>query len=383
MFSGKDAKSRDLKIKQPPASAWKRAAVIFASTALLLCALMIAAAVIVDPFFHYHRPLKNFPYVVDNQLLQNPGMAANLDYDSVITGSSMTINFNTNDFAQYLGDRAVKLSSNGALPMDISNVLTVVFNAHTYARKKNAVKDVFIALDLNTYTAGVNDTKYPQPSYMYDSNPLNDISYVLNKDVFINYVVRPMAEREPTDLATVYSTDWADGFYYNEEWVMSNYTPADAAGTKAPEDERIEGTKKNLEANILPYIKRHPETTFYFFLPPYSILWWHDAANEGQLEALFSQTQYVADTLLACPNVRLFDFQNETEITENLNNYMDIEHFSPEISSWMVQRFADGRDEVKKGEISRYISNTRRMIKDFDYNSLFARYNIQDPANAQ
>ena len=49
-------------------------------------------------FFHYHRPLAGFPYLVDNQLSQNPGMAAHMDYDSVILGSSMTVNFNTDWF---------------------------------------------------------------------------------------------------------------------------------------------------------------------------------------------------------------------------------------------------------------------------------------------
>ena len=62
-------------------------ALFFATTAALV--------IYVDPFFQYHAPLGWFPYLVDNQLSQNPGMAKHMEYDSVILGSSMTVNFNT------------------------------------------------------------------------------------------------------------------------------------------------------------------------------------------------------------------------------------------------------------------------------------------------
>ena len=69
----------------------RRAGTAFALTAGFLFAVCILLTVVVDPFFHYHRPLPGFPYVVDNQLSQNPGMARNFAYDSFLTGSSMTL----------------------------------------------------------------------------------------------------------------------------------------------------------------------------------------------------------------------------------------------------------------------------------------------------
>ncbi|MBO6252421.1 MAG: hypothetical protein J6O49_02035, partial [Bacteroidaceae bacterium] len=47
---------------------------------VLALALIAALVIYVDPFFHYHTPDEGFPYVVDNQLSQNPGMATNMDY---------------------------------------------------------------------------------------------------------------------------------------------------------------------------------------------------------------------------------------------------------------------------------------------------------------
>ena len=73
--------------------------------AVIVIFLVLVAGLVwyVDPFFHYHAPLKGFPYVVDNQLTQNPGMARHMEYDSVILGSSMTVNFETDWFRELYG----------------------------------------------------------------------------------------------------------------------------------------------------------------------------------------------------------------------------------------------------------------------------------------
>ena len=96
---------------------------------VFVCLTAVSALVIyVDPFFHYHAPLDNFPYVVDNQLSQNPGMARNMNYDSCIIGSSMTVNFHTSDFASLMGLNTLKLSYSGAYPRDDYNILSIVYD---------------------------------------------------------------------------------------------------------------------------------------------------------------------------------------------------------------------------------------------------------------
>ena len=91
-------------------SRYRKLLLLFITFVLTAFVLMIALVVYVDPFFHYHKPLKNFNYVVDNQLTQNPGMAEHLPYDSVILGSSMTVNFETDWFEELMGLKTAKLS---------------------------------------------------------------------------------------------------------------------------------------------------------------------------------------------------------------------------------------------------------------------------------
>ena len=73
--------------------------------ALTLAGLVAAGALViwVDPFFQYHKPLSWFPYLVDNQVNQNPGLAKHMDYEGVLLGSSMTASFNTDWFGETLG----------------------------------------------------------------------------------------------------------------------------------------------------------------------------------------------------------------------------------------------------------------------------------------
>ena len=77
----------------------KKFLLVFGVTVLLGLIGVAGLTIYVDPFFQYHKPLPWFPYLVDHQVNMNPGLARNMDYDSVLLGSSMTVSFNTDWFA--------------------------------------------------------------------------------------------------------------------------------------------------------------------------------------------------------------------------------------------------------------------------------------------
>ena len=54
---------------------------------ILIAGMVIAAVVYVDPFMHYHKPLKDvFYYNLNNERSQNDGITKHFDYDALITG---------------------------------------------------------------------------------------------------------------------------------------------------------------------------------------------------------------------------------------------------------------------------------------------------------
>lgn len=345
----------------------------FAGTAVLLLLIISLLVVTIDPFFHYHRPIEGFPYIVDNQLSQNPGMARNMLYDSAIVGSSMTVNFNTNDFASVMGLDTIKLSYSGALPRDDYNILSFIYDEDSYSRQNSEVKAIFMVIDPNVMTADIDATKYELPEYLYDDNIFNDVNYIFNKDVLFQYILKPIIQRQGTDLSTVYYSWWTPE-YYNEQWVMPNYVPADKVEEVTDTSAYIQSTALNLEQNILPFIQEHEETTFYIFFAPYSVLYWYDVMQENHLDATLYQIEYIASTLLSYDNVRLFDFMDNEEIITDINNYADEIHYKPEFNSWMVECFENGDEEIFEGDIEKDMEHLKSIVTEFDYESLFEKY---------
>lgn len=365
----KEAKDSSEKINT---FSYGKALLAIVALAISFCVAVAALIIYVDPFFHYHKPLEWFPYQVDNQLSQNPGMAKNMEYDSAILGSSMTVNFNTNWFEELMGLDTIKLSYSAAFPKDQANIMEIVFENNPN------VKKIFLGIDVITYTGGVDQTKYPIPEYLYDDALLNDVSYVLNKDVLLNYVLRPIADPEPTDLATVYASWWTEE-YYSKEWVLHNYTSPEQVEEVTEAMEYIPSVEENLTVNICPYIEANPQTEFVIFFPPYSILYWNDVLKENHLAATIEEYRYIANRLNAYDNVEVYFFPDRDDIILDLNHYADYSHYHPDFNRFMAECFADGSCLVKKEgtngpgtSIDEYLTHMLEIVDNFDFAALLA-----------
>lgn len=338
-------------------------------TGILMLAGLAGIAVLViliDPFFHYHGPRKGFPYQIDNQISQNPGMAKNMSYDSVLLGSSMTVNFETDWFAELQGLQTLKLSYNGAYPKDIYNIMEKV------KESGQPLKTVFLGVDLASYTGDVEETKYPIPDYLYNQSLFDDVNYWYNKDVLLDYMIKPVLMRdEPTPLSSVYDSHWWMEELYGKAAVLEGYTVPEKNDAYFPEDMFIEGLDNNLSANILPVIERYPDTEFILFFPPYSILYWYDYVQNNQLEAVMYEYRHFMEKLLEYDNVRLFFFPNMEE-TCNLDLYADTGHYTKEINRYMAEAFVSGKHEIGRDNYEEELKKMKSVIENYDYEALFS-----------
>ena len=231
---------------------------------------------------------------------------------------------------------------------------------------------VFFAMDIPTMTADTEETKYPLPEHLYDRNIFNDVNYVLNKDVLFQYILRPVIQGKGSDLSEIYFSWWTPDFY-NIQYVMHTYEEPEKSDQIITKEDVIPTTQANLEQNILPFVEQHPETQFYFFFPPYSILYWHNLQQGNFYEAAFAQYQYVADRLLEYDNVHLFYFQTMDEVTD-LNNYADYSHYKPEINRYMVECFQDGTYQIHSSDdMAKELSKMRQIVESFDFDGLFSQ----------
>ena len=328
----------------------------------------MALVIWVDPFFQYHKPLAWFPYLVDNQVNQNPGLAKHMDYDGILIGSSMTASFNTDWFEELMGMKTQKLSYNGSYPKDLSNIMQLVFDA-----KGDQVKAVYMAVDQSTFSADPEETKFPVTDYLYDDNVFNDVPYLLNKDVLLDYILRPLADRkDASDWAELYKPWWTDE-YYNKANVLMYYEAAE----EKQEEEALaadyfkDAVEENLQKNILPYIEAHPETEFYIFYPPYSILFWNDVTWEKELEAVIGRLEYMTERLLNYENVHVFNFLGKEDIICNLNNYADYMHYHKHVCRYITECFTTGENELHPENYGQAFDEIRTLTMSYNYPAIW------------
>lgn len=341
----------------------KKWLIVFLSI-LLTGLLSISAAVLfVDPFFQYHKPLSGFPYLLENQLTQNPGMARNLDYDSALLGSSMTMRFDTRWFEQLFGLQTVKLTYNAAHPLDQATILEQI------EKSDNTLKAVFLGIDITTYCAATDARAYPLQTYLYDDNYFNDLEYLLNKDVLLNYLFAPILKKkqEADPFCTIYDK-YYDPASFSQASALANYHPlTEREPSPLERDAYLDNVRANMEKHIVPYITGHSDAKFYIFFPPYSMLYWHDAMQKNNVAARMAEYECLVEILSEFPNVELYFFAGDEEIITNLNNYSDYTHFSRDISYLLTEYMATGTDRITSENYREKIAALQQLVENFDY----------------
>ncbi|MCH5248759.1 MAG: SGNH/GDSL hydrolase family protein [Lachnospiraceae bacterium] len=328
---------------------------------ILLIILMIALVVIFDPFYQYHKPLAGLKSVLTDKEYQCVGTLRNFDYDALIVGSSVCENYNNHWFDEGFGCTTIKAIRSYGATADLCYLLDVAY-------KNRDLKYVFYNIDPSSLYAST-ETTYEStgcPMYLYDTNYLNDISYVLNKDVLM--------EKIPYMLAFSFKSDYDEGDSYN--WAQWKYFSAELATGMYNRRSSITPMygetyyKNELAGNIdllTTLVEAHPETTFKFFFSPYSMLWWDNAYRTGERDSCIYNEKIVISTLLEHNNVEIYYYQDMDEIITNLDNYMDMIHFSKDINKLVCEKLISGEDRLTKENYKDRLMNmyelSERIVK--------------------
>lgn len=299
---------------------------------------------IIDPFQQY-RKASFYKPIYDNERYLNPGLAKTYDYKQVIVGSSMTENFILSDAKDILGfDKPIKFCMSGTTAYEMKTILDSAY-------KHRKIDAVIYGLDFFGYTGKTThlfNGDGSVPNYLYDDNIFNDYRYLLSFDTFKfsldSFITSKMTKHAPMfDFNRMYQ--WQHDFSENDfkgadrlkEWKTKNTFKKDYHTNEYS----LEAMQKNVDVNLVPIVKNHPETTFYIFYPPYSILTFKDMAKQDWLKTTQQFKQYVFSQLQHYPNVKIYDFQASKEVTCNLDNYRDMTHYHQRINTWMLQQMKD------------------------------------------
>lgn len=350
----------------------KRWTIGFVITTLLLLIIGALPTILVDPYFHFHKPIPQFSYVMDNQRYQNDGIARFFDYDAIITGTSMTENFKTSEMDALFGTNAVKICFSGGSYKEIADNQRKAFAANPNIRY------VIRGMDCNRIHEHKDQMDYESklfPTYLYDRNPFNDVNYVLNKQVLFADTSRVLAYTNAGLPGTTFDdySNWHEEYEYGKESVMDSYNRSEEILPMGKvTDAEYKRMRDNVDQNYLELARENPQTQFYYFFTPYSICWWDSILRDGSLEWYVSLMKEASRIMVEYDNVHLFSFFGVTDLICDLSNYMDIAHYSGDINSRILQWMKQDEHRLTKENYEAHWDSVLEFYKSYDYDNLFS-----------
>lgn len=351
--------------EEQTARKWFISCLLTLAAAFLFIALIM---IVTDPYFHYHKPLSFLSYRLYEERYTNDGISRHFDYDAMITGTSMAQNFKPSEMDALFGTKAVKETFSGAGYAELSDNLK-----RALSRNENC-KTVLWALDYNGLLREYDWVQYENyPTYLYDDNPFNDASYLLNKSILYHGVLPNLSMTltgEPSTTMDEYSSwERETGLAailnsYDRENVNLNVP------TGFGEEER-ETVEKTIRTNVIDVVNSYPDTTFYIFYPPYSICYWDALYLKGTIDRQLSAEAAATELLLSCPNVKLYNFYDQTDVICNPDYYSDDGHYSAEINSRILTWISQDTGLVTKENYRQRLETEREFYTNYDYESIY------------
>ena len=342
----------------------------FLITTAVLLALLGGLTAAVDPYFHYHGPLAGLSYPDGNERYQNDGIIRQFAFDAMITGNSMTENFRVSELNALFGVDAVKVPLNGSKFREVDMQVRRAIRHNPDIRM--VVRDVSGGMLYEDKDAMRQDITLPE--YLYDDNPLNDVQYLLNKEILLEATADTLqrtAEGLPSIDFDTYQF-WDDAMPHGPEIVGERgLNFIDLPGGKGDEEAVLGIIRENMEQNFVETARGNPNVEFYCFIPPYSICWWSKLHEEDSLERYIRYCQTACEVLLQCGNIRLFSFFDDYDVVTDLNNYSDWAHYSAEINSKILRDMKAGEHAVTSENCADYWRGVEAFYKAFDYETYF------------
>jgi len=335
----------------------------------------------IDPFFHYHKPDTNkYFYELNNQRSQNDGIVKHFDYDAIITGTSLTENFKTSELDELFGTNSIKISTSGASYKEINDNLARALETNPNIKMIVRGLDLSMLID-NPDRLRTDLGEYPD--YLYDDNPFNDVKYLFNKDVVFGRVYPMIRNSIKGEKSGITSFDEYSRWQDTAKFGIKTVSPEEIEDVAVVEpyymnDHQKESLIKNITQNVTDLADKYPKTEFYYFLAPYSILWYKDEVASGQIGKDIEAEKAAIELMLKQPNIKLFGFSTDTDIIMDMNNYKDMDHFASWINSYILRCMKDNTHRITSDNYEEYLTKEFELVSNFKYSELNNQVDFED-----
>lgn len=342
-------------------------AILFASVLVVTATFMI----IVDPYFHYHKPLDKINYSLENERYQNNGIVKHFSYDAIITGSSMTECFRPSELNELFGVEAIKVPYSGGSYKEVNDNLIVATQSNPDIKMVVRCLDAMRFFDDKDY---LDYTDYP--TYLYDDTVFNDVSYWFNKSILLVALQNVLETDWSSDRELDFDSyvNWDSYYNYGYDAIMANYNRASVEKVEEMlpfTEEEKQRLQANIEQNVIALASENPQIDFYIYISPYSIYcmdYWH---RLGELEKRLLAERQVIEMLLPYENIHVFSFNTAYDVICNADNYRDVAHHREEVNSQILKWMREGKYELTKENYQDYCHEVWDFYLNYEYDKLF------------
>jgi hypothetical protein len=365
----------------------------------LVCWLVLLFApallvIAVDPYQALHRSfLQDPPFYRDNERYQVPGLIDQYlragDFDSAIIGSSLSSNFTTDLLQEHLGWRAINLSVRAS---------TLGERAFIFQRAVNSGKLKHVLFEINP-TDFVDEDVTPEqiptfPAYLYQDSFFGKWRYFFNQTTVFQAAAILLRDTVVADwylkLEGKYLLDpdqwgfgverwsfWMDGAERADAFAKFN-TRENRQALKADFDKtRITQLRdswewqtghafKGVRQNLVDIVRSHPEVEFRIWFGAVSMLRYSADINMDAINKHVEVRRFIVNELADLPNVKIYSFDNDADIVSNLDNYMDVAHFSRNTLNRIATEISRDTHRLNRDNIAAFCDQFRKNILEFD-----------------
>ena len=336
----------------------KKQALKWLVTAIAVLLLLSAAITyIFDPFYQYHGPWAGQEEVLNDRDYQMAGSIRNLEYDSVILGSSVAENFNGDFLEEQFGSEVIKIIRASGSTADLLYYME-------QARAEQQIERVFWCMDIFALIADTEVTVNADKGmkYLHTKTMLDDVTYLFNKDVLLKKIPLSLAYSMLDRNVGGAAYDWSADKDFSAAGAMRAYQKPDQVLEEQECRDEMELLRQNQEL-IIREIEENPLTEYIIMFPPYSMMWWDCGYANGIGHMYLQVLEETIPMLLGYENVKVYFFADEKEIVCNLDNYMDMIHYSPQVNQYMLDCVMADTKRVTQENVDAVLENMQSVYR--------------------
>ena len=297
-----------------------------------------------------------------NERYELAGLIRRQEYSNLVMGTSLAANFRASWFTELLGADTLKVSFPDGRLSEFDMALDLAFRTH------GSIDRVYFDLDPNILVR--NDQSVELPEYLYNDSPLDDFQFYLNGES-LALAVKSLLLGEEGKRTLDEAYVWDNTHIFSRAAALAAYSRPEPVSAPLPADAYLAAAKANVDV-VCGWAERYPDTRFIIWFPPYSVLFWDQAARQGRTEALLNAIEYAWGRLLAQDNVLVISFLNVQSIITQLNNYTDYIHYSARVTEWMAGKLAAEQWRIWPELYRGQIDELREFVTGYDYEAIFA-----------